>query len=157
LGKDNGGKPNENHDHSGAIKYVPESEVFASQILAVAGFRPPFMRLRLARVDDTGPLWIAKHAVNPRLGHRVGIATKWGVFEDVDTKDKDHGPVFLADGGWSVESGEYQIGTILAKGTILLEPGAWPRSVPQPASVPNREPEPQAPNVGAPAGKIPRK
>jgi hypothetical protein len=160
LSKSDFGKPNENHDFTGALKYVPEREIKAGQILAPVGFRPPFLRMLPAGPDTIGLLVVAKHDVNPKLGHRVGIATPWAVFERVDTKGASLGsPIYLtADGTWTLESiGGRQIGQVLGDSTILLSPGDYaPVARVQPESSTNQEPETPATKGGQKQGP-PRK
>jgi len=157
LAKDRSGKPNDSHDFTGAVMYVPMTELRAGQILRPVGFRPPFMKMEAAGARAEGTLFVNKHDVSPRLGHRNGIAAPWVVFHGVDTQGAPReAPVYMTrDSYWTI-SGEHtgrQIGKVLEDGAILLDPNAYK---PQPDTTPNREPvavavEPAKPPK--PAGK----
>jgi hypothetical protein len=144
LSKGDFGKPNEDHDFTGSAKYVPDCAIKAGQILVPSGFRPPWQRMKPAGKNPEGPVWVAKHDVDPARGHRVGIATKWAVIR-ADTKAAKDTPVFVDDAGnWTIEraTGRRQVGKILEDGSVLLSPGDYPQA--QPESTPNREPDTQA-------------
>lgn len=158
MAKDRSGKPNDSHDHTGAVMFMPVTELKAGQIIRSVGFRPPFMKMAAAAPSDKGRLFVNKHDVNPRLGHRNGIATPWAVFSGVDTGGAPReAPVFMTrDAYWTIH-GEHtgrQIGKVLEDGVIVLDPSAY--DSPQPESTPNREPATVAeepPKPVKPAGK----